>query len=57
MPLCYKDYQTAKPGKQEVPFRSIMDWILLAEKDCPDPVSLVVELTREGVRRAQLFTY
>lgn len=45
--------QKALPGNQKVPFRSIMDWILLSEKDCPDPVSLVVELTREGIRRAK----
>ncbi|HEU5138405.1 MAG TPA: YafY family protein [Bacillales bacterium] len=34
-------------------YQSIADWIRLSEQDCPDPIPFVVELTREGARRAE----
>ncbi|HEX7063850.1 MAG TPA: YafY family protein [Bacillales bacterium] len=35
-----------------LPYQSVIDWIRLSEKDCPDPMPFVVEFTREGARRA-----
>ncbi|MBO0992648.1 WYL domain-containing protein [Bacillus sp. SD088] len=35
-----------------MPYKSVLDWIELSEKGCPDPVTLSVEFTREGARRA-----
>ncbi|MBT2214973.1 WYL domain-containing protein [Virgibacillus dakarensis] len=37
---------------QNLPYKSVIDWLRLSEKGCPDPVPFVIELTREGVRRA-----
>ncbi|WP_152655583.1 YafY family protein [Oceanobacillus sp. CFH 90083] len=37
---------------QELPYQSIMDWIELSESEVSNPITFLVELTREGVRRA-----
>lgn len=47
-----KAIETDKETPQSLPYKSVMDWIELSEKGCPDPVTLSVEFTREGTRRA-----
>lgn len=44
--------RVASNTRRDLPYRSIIDWIKWSEKDCTDPVPFVVELTREGTRRA-----
>ncbi|WLR42074.1 YafY family protein [Bacillus carboniphilus] len=38
--------------QKNLPYKSIMEWITLSEKGCPNPIKFVVELSREGARRA-----
>lgn len=38
--------------RRKLPYQSIMEWIELSESEVSNPVTFLVDLTREGVRRA-----
>lgn len=45
--------QTPVKKQENLPYQSVIEWLKLSEKECPDPVSFVAEFTRNGVRRAK----